>query len=176
MGNLIKGSVGYVAKERSIPLPAVLSAVEVVILVDTSGSMGGDKIRHARKAMEDIQGRNSGKCGIIHFGSTAEWLFHGILPAAGGSTNLAKALSLAKDMDGLVKYIVISDGYPDNPDRALAIAKTYSSQIDTIFIGDDRDTAGKNFLLSLSRVSSGRSLGVRDVANLSSDVQRLLTM
>lgn len=71
----------------------------ITIIVDCSGSMCGDSITHARKALHDIFELlcPGDKFNVIRFGSTCEMLFSGLTPV--NKENLKKAENLLETLD-----------------------------------------------------------------------------
>ena len=65
------------------------------------------------------------------------------------------ALRFIKIADGAgIKLILISDGEPDSPSETLRVARTFTTKIDTVFIGQP-GSPGAEFLRSLSAATGG---------------------
>ena len=144
----------------------------VYLAVDCSGSMEGDKLRQAKRgAMDFAKGaRKKGYAtGLIRFDTMAVHLCesqHNIsvlerhleTMVASGSTNMTHAIELAReklrDRSGIRVIVVVTDGMPDKPQRALRGAgRAKKEGIDIITIGtDDADSA------FLGRLASRRGL------------------
>ncbi|MGO1303961.1 MAG: hypothetical protein ACTMKV_04165 [Sphingomonas parapaucimobilis] len=148
----------------------------LTILADTSGSMSRpagpvrriDALRRSlASVLTDVPG-----AATIAFSSVPRKLAHGAsLPEPDGGTAIHLALEAASS-DHL---LVISDGEPDSADRALAVARRLAGQgvtIDTLFIGDDSDTAAIAFMRDLAQAGRGRSDGL-DISRHLGDTQRL---
>ena len=127
--------------------------------------------------------------GIILFGSSAV-LHHAasydqaalrkaissveVHPLRGGATNLTDALQILTTMEGTETAVVITDGKPNNPTRALELGKALKEKgTDILVIGtEDADW------LFLSRLRSRADLSVRTsdegLAEAITDASRLL--
>ena len=93
---------------------------------------------------------------LIAFGFTAAWIQGGPekIPEPSGSTDMKGALRLA----GTVwpsEVIVISDGLPDDPEGTLQVAAQLPGTISVLFVGDDGDLRGAEFMRRLARVGGG---------------------
>jgi len=159
---LIKGSLGAIAQRDNMTLAESFLSADVLLIVDMSGSMGahdapGGKSRYeaAEQELRRLQEQNPGKIAVIAFSDTAEFAPTGIPRRMGAGTNLAGALSFVKPADGTgVRFIVISDGEPDDPPKALATARTFESKIDCVYIGPESGH-GRAFLERLAAASGG---------------------
>jgi len=137
-------------------------SADVLLIVDMSGSMGakdapGGKSRYeaAENELKRLQEANPGKIAVIAFSDSAEFCPTGIPRRIGAGTNLAGALRFVKPADGTgVRFIVISDGEPDDPWQALAEARSFSSKIDCVYIGPESGH-GRDFLKRLAAASGG---------------------
>src|SRR5579872_3281205 len=132
---------------------------EVVLLIDTSGSMNdpiGDmamhKSEHAQVALDDLLA-NYPKIRVFAFGSRCVEILNGKLPWPAGGTDMAGALKSIAHIRPR-KTVIISDGMPDNADRAKEAAEKLTGVIDTIYCGPDGHPA-ISFLRSLCRLSGG---------------------
>lgn len=171
-----EGSVYEVANAQSREVAMVLADVDAIALFDISGSMSGDKFVQAGLALDQLQKKFRGKLAIIEFDMNARWRLNGRPSSPNGSTNLTAALELAKPFDGTgIRFIVISDGAPDNRYTAQEVAATFEDPIDSVFIGPDHDISGKLFLEGLSALKGGKSMGQTDVKELEARVTKLLT-
>lgn len=158
---IVVGSIAAVARKNNTSIAESFMSAEIVIAVDTSGSMAesqGETTKYdlAVSELKKLQSDNSGKIAIFTFASDVQFCSGGIPAFLGSGTNVTGLLRHLKQFDGLgMRIIIISDGYPDNTESAFEIAKTFDTRIDTIFIGDpDFDASGKYFLQSLSGMSS----------------------
>jgi Mg-chelatase subunit ChlD len=90
-------------------------------------------------------------------------------------TDLAKALEFAKvaDVSGM-RFILISDGEPDDRSAAMRIASTYRNRIDIIYVGSETSSRGRDFMSELARLSGGIAVTSDSVKGLSQKTQMLL--
>jgi Mg-chelatase subunit ChlD len=136
---------------------------EVVVLLDTSSSMGDligsqnlSKFEHLAIALDDVL-QFWPKVRLVAFGNTVQVVSNPKkLPYPCGGTPLAQALVLAARWKPR-KTIVISDGLPDREDLALEAAEELTGSIDTIYCGPDSHPAVE-FLRSLTRQTGGVSM------------------
>ena len=117
--------------------------MDLMVLIDTSGSMGGSDIINAKKACKNLVNNiidlNVHRLGLVSFSSTAEKLsdltsnkenllniIDGIQTR--GTTNMRDAISLATDMlknsTNNKAMIILTDGHPDIPERTKENSKT----------------------------------------------------
>jgi len=162
---IIRGSVSATAQAAGHGIAQSLLAVDAIVVLDSSGSMGssmGDgrtKFSVACDELARLQARMPGRVAIVSFGSTAQFAPGGVPPFVGGGTDMAAALRLAGTMDAEdMRFIVVSDGIPDSEAAALEAAACLRGQIDTIFIGGEDNTAGRRFLERLAHASRGQSV------------------
>jgi len=145
------------------------------LLIDSSGSMSGDKLNQAKKGgirfTENALSQNY-SIGIIKFDSNAVDIckpqkdFKNIKDAVRsieteGSTDLTAALEIAfsafAKANGNRVIVVLTDGVPDDADTALAVGeKAKACGIDIICIGTD--DADQDFL---SRLASQKGFGLK---------------
>ena len=129
-----------------------------MLLVDYSVSMGGltedrgqRKIDALRMIAKQLK-RDFPRCLQIGFGYRVGFIES--VPEPAGTTPLHKAIAFAaKHKAG--HLIVISDGRPDDPQRALAEATAFGGPIDVFYVGPHPD-AGEDFLRRLSLASGGQ--------------------
>ncbi len=148
----------------------VKPAQDICIVIDASGSMGGEKLTEVKRAAAGFVERQSffrNRISIVQFGGAASTLIplsrdkSGILSAIdrvqdGGSTNMAAAIrtagsalvgagdSLRRRLGGSSPYLLLfTDGAPDNAyDTLTAASETRSRGIQIIAIGTgDADRA-----------------------------------
>ena len=72
------------------------------------------------------------------------------------------------------RVIVISDGEPNEPDKALQVASKFKNRIDVVSVGPEDRPAGRDFLKQLAAASGGQVVTADKAAQLSGAVQRLL--
>jgi len=139
----------------------------VYLVIDTSGSMAGDKLEQAKEGVIDFAKdafRKEYMVGLVSFNTTAKHvceptydirLLQGRIRGmhATGSTNMAEAIRMAHDhlkkSDNTRVIVIATDGLPDNAQDALREGKrAKDSRIDIITIGTD--DADRGFLKRLA--------------------------
>lgn len=139
----------------------------IYLVLDTSGSMKGDKLEQAKKGALNFARRAKSKSyhtGLIRFSNSTELLcepqpeiekISGRLEpvTAGGSTKMSSALSFAKrklkDEKGLRVVLIVTDGMPDNRSRTQDEASSVIKEgIDIMTLGTD--DADEKFLEDIS--------------------------
>ena len=127
-----------------------------VILADISASMGssawGDqrKIDVLREAVAGARQQRDARL-FAFSGSVREVT---TIPEPENNTNLAGALEHVLPLDpGAV--LVISDGQPDNAERALAVAARFRGAIDVLYVGPESDHAAIAFMRRLAGAAGG---------------------
>lgn len=159
---IVTGSLHDIAAKSGQSIAVSFLSVDVVILVDVSGSMmskdaPGEKSRYdaAVNELSEVQKTNPGKIAIISFSDDVQLCPSGIPLFESGTTNLAKALRFAKMADvGGIRFLVISDGEPNSESEALEAARTYQGEIHTIYVGSELG-AGRAFLQKLATANRG---------------------
>lgn len=183
MNNIIKGSVADIARQNNQSIATTFLSVDCIVLVDTSGSMGArdssnnnSRYEQACIELESLQANLPGKIGVISFSDRVMFCPDGRPINFGMSTDLAAALKFAKVADGDgMRFIVISDGSPNDPNAALKEAHTYTCRIDTIYVGPEGGY-GMDFLQRLAAASGGSHIQANQVKELAASVQRLLAV
>lgn len=163
---LMPGSLQAIAARDGMSLAESFISADAIILVDTSGSMAGTPYSQACAELRTLQADLPGKVAVIAFSDRPEFAPAGTPRYIGSGTDLARALAFVHVADGCdIRFIVISDGYPNDADAALAQAKKFQSRIDTVFIGPEGDR-GADFLRQLAAASGGQysKNNVTDVA------------
>jgi Mg-chelatase subunit ChlD len=138
----------------------------VLLLIDTSGSMAGAKIEQARNGAIDFAYSaitKSYAAALAVFADRAAMVCDPTSDAAnfakkiarvdvglvGGTTDLAAGLILAGKFKELVAVVIVTDGQSNDNNAALRVAKTLKNRsIDIICIGTD--DADGNFLKQLA--------------------------
>jgi hypothetical protein len=178
---LVAGSLGAIVAQEGKSIAESFVNADVVIITDTSGSMEAHDSRNGKSRYEvtceelkQLQASLPGKLVLLSFSDDCVFCPSGIPFQFGGGTDLAKALKFAKlaDVTG-IRFIVISDGEPDNENEALRVAKTYKNRIDTIYVGPEGGE-GQEFLRKLAKISGGQGVTAAQVKELKSNVERLL--
>jgi Mg-chelatase subunit ChlD len=128
----------------------------VILAIDCSSSMRGSKLEQAKQGILSFAEQASQKCysvGLVRFSSHAELIctpspsicsLPGVVQglAAGGSTDIARAITLASDTlcnrHGSRSIVLVSDGEPDSRDDALEASRNAKqASIEIIAIGVD---------------------------------------
>jgi Mg-chelatase subunit ChlD len=138
----------------------------VLLLIDTSGSMAGAKIKQARNGAIDFAHsaiKRSYAIALAVFADRAAMVCDPTADAdrfakkiaridiglVGGTTDLAAGLILAGKFRELAAVVVVTDGQCNDNDSALGVAATLKKRgVDIICIGTD--DADKGFLKLLS--------------------------
>jgi hypothetical protein len=154
---------------------------EVMLLLDTSGSMAGPinpaepktRIEGLREAVVEV--KQSGSCPMIAFGGPygQEVRFVDDVPNPSGGTPMSQAIDLAKTY-GATRIVIISDGMPDHKPTTLESARNFGGRIDVVFVGTVNDYEdGKSFLEQLAAMSGGKT-SLADFKQLAGKVVGLL--
>jgi Mg-chelatase subunit ChlD len=175
----VKGSLLSQAANNQRSLAETFISADVIVLVDTSGSMGAsdntERTRYERACdeLEKVQASMPGKIAVISFSDDVMFCPGGVPWNYSCGTDLTKALKFSKvaDVEDM-RFIVISDGKPDNETTALQIAKSYKNKIDTIYIGPGDES---NFLERLSSISGGKSANDFSAHKLEQTIYGLLS-
>jgi len=176
----VSGSIAAQSAAANKPLAETFINADVIVIVDTSGSMGQtdgtERTRYERACaeLEKVQATMPGKICVISFSDDCLFCPSGIPWDYRCGTDLAKALKFAKVADVPdMRFIVISDGSPDDEQAALDIARKYKNHIDTIYIGS-KNRSGQDFLARLAQASGGISAKDFSAHQLSNTVYGLL--
>jgi len=181
MKAIIKGSLTDIQQTSGKSLAETFLNSEIVVLVDTSASMGqpdapGGKTRYqaACDQLTTIQGANPGKVAVISFSSWPVFCPDGTPDNLNGSTNMVEALRFVKPVDGTgTKIVLVSDGEPDQADETLNVAKTFQTAIDVIYIGREGGY-GYQFLQQLAKLTGGKSFKSEAPGLLANGIETLL--
>jgi hypothetical protein len=182
----VPGSVADLALRNNVSLAESIMAADHFFLVDISGSMsandaegGQQRWEVARKEMEKLQARLPGKVALIAWEDKVEFCPGGILPYPRGTTDLAGALTFVYD-SGLdeatdITIHVISDGEPNEPERAMQVAKQFRNiKINTVYVGAPHDHyGGQEFLKHLAATSGGGFSDAHQTLDLDTVIARL---
>jgi hypothetical protein len=179
----VPGSLADTAAKGGQSLAEAFVTAEAVVLVDVSGSMGMRDSREGRQryevALEELaalQAAIPGRVAVIAFADKPQFCPGGQPPFLAGSTDLTAALKFARvaDVAGM-RFVIVSDGVPDNPVTALAEARAFTSRIDSVFVGPESDGVGGGaFLAQLSGACGGQAVTADRVQELAAKVERLL--
>jgi len=178
----IPGSLASQAANSGQSLAQTFINADCVVLVDTSGSMSAvdgnaDHLTRYQRACSElakIQRDMPGKIAVISFSDDVMFCPAGTPFNYQSGTDLAKALNFAKMADvPEMRFIVISDGEPDDEAAALKAAKQYKNHIDTIYIGP-AGGSGESFLANLAAASGGKAVKTVGAKELEMSVRGLL--
>ena len=178
----VRGSLAQVAQQRGQSLAEVLLGARFVAVVDTSGSMqspdsrgGRRRIDVAREELAQLQAERPGEIALVCFESAARWVPGGVPPEPAGGTDLAGGLRFARQVDDPeTRFVVISDGYPDDQAAALAEAKRFAGALSTVYVGPEGDREARRFLQALAQAGRGRAETAVRVTGLADAVRPLL--
>lgn len=180
---VVSGSLAQVSQQKGITLAESFLECDVVILVDTSGSMnthdsrgGHTRYEIAIDELQKLQKNMPGKIAVISFSSQAEFNPAGIAQYQGGGTDVARALKFVKVADQIqgMKFILVSDGQPDDEREALNVARTFKNHISCIFVGPEDIPSGREFLERLAAASGGKMMTADRAKELAASVTTLL--
>lgn len=176
---MIAGSIGAIARQQGQAIAVSFISAEIIAVVDVSGSMDSHDARDHQSRYEvacqelaTLQRQHPGEMAMVSFSNGAQFCPGGVPIYEGGGTDLTGALKFVKVADGTVRFMVISDGRPDNEETALAVARKFISRIDTVYVGPEGGN-GADFLQQLSSVAGGQHV-TTDVNLLCGQVERLM--
>jgi len=182
LSTFVTGSLEDQARRNHQSLAESFASADVVVIVDTSGSMAATDSRGGRSRYDvacdelaALQAHMPGKIAVLAFSDSTVFAPSGVPPFLSAGTNLAGALRFAKvaDVPGM-RFIVISDGEPDSEVTALAVASTYQNRIDVIFVGPESYPRGRDFLQRLAEASGGKLVTADRANELAASVETLL--
>jgi Mg-chelatase subunit ChlD len=182
ISSVVKGSLAQVAKDKGQSIAESFLDADCIVIVDVSGSMEmddapGGKTRYdtACSELAALQASLPGKIAVLAFSNDCVFCPNGTPTNMGGSTDLAGALEFAKVVDVPdVRFVIISDGQPDDPEKSLKVARSYRNRIDVIYVGSELSPMGRSFLAQVAKASGGKTVTADRVAQLSTKVQQLL--
>lgn len=176
---IVSGSISDVMKRDDVSLAESFLSCDCVILIDVSGSMdsrdGGNRTRFDRACDElrKLQAALPGKIAVVQFSSKVQFMPGGMPVFENGGTDLTTGLEFIRAADVPdMRFVVISDGEPNNEITAMAEARKFSNRIDTVFIGSE-DGYGREFLQRLASESGGSAIKTAS-ENIKSEVMLLL--
>lgn len=179
---IVPGSIGALATAGKKSIAETFISANVIVIVDVSGSMqdrdsrgGLSRYEVACQELAQLQTTLPGKIAVIGFSGYPEFCPGGVPTMQGGSTNMADALQFVKIADlPDMKFILISDGEPDDKQKTLSIAKKFQNHIDVIFVGPEDRPAGREFLQKLADATGGKSVTTDRAKELLSGIKYLL--
>ncbi len=180
---ITKGSISDLMQRDDVSLAESFMSCDCVVLFDVSGSMSsidgdGSETRFDRgmKELKEVQASMPGRFAIIQFADKVDFMPGGVpaMGVSGAGTDLTAALKYAQIADEIpdMRFIVISDGEPDNKLTAKATAARYQNRIDTIYIGEESGS-GRSFLTELAKASGGSAVASA-AENIKQDIVYLL--
>lgn len=181
---IIQGSIGAIARTNNQSIAETFINADCIVIVDTSGSMGAHDSRDlqsrydvACQELAQLQNHLPGKIAVLSFSSEVMFCPSGQPVFLCGDTALDKALKFAKvaDVPGM-RFILISDGVPNDGAAALAVAKTYKNHIDVIYVGPEDSPTGRDFLARLALASGGKTITADRAKELAASVEKLLLL
>jgi Mg-chelatase subunit ChlD len=164
---VVKGSLAETSRQNKLEFAEAFLTVDAILVVDISASMAAQDVpveagvcrsrwEEANNQLKHLQARYPGRLAIVAFSNDAAFMPGGVLPPVQSSTDLTGALQFVRPADGCgIKFIVASDGEPDNPMTALDVARTMTP-IDAIHIGTSE--RGRRFMEMLAKASGGQSV------------------
>lgn len=181
MKAIVKGSLTDIQQQSGKSLAETFLSAEIVVIVDTSASMGQhdapggiSRYQAACDQLSTIQGQNPGKVAVISFSSWPAFCPNGTPDNLNGSTDMVEALKFVKPVDGTgTKIVLVSDGEPDSAEGTLNIAKTFQTAIDVIYIGREGGY-GYQFLQQLAKLTGGKSFKSEAPGLLANGIETLL--
>jgi Mg-chelatase subunit ChlD len=164
----------------------------VLLLIDTSGSMAGAKIEWARNGAIDFAHSaitKSYAAALAIFADRAAMVCDPTTDAAhfakkitrvdvglvGGTTDLAAGLTLAGKFQELATVVIVTDGQSNDNNAALRVAETLKSRsIDVICIGTD-DADGKFLKRLATRSDLASHVSAKNLRAAITDASRFLS-
>lgn len=180
---IVPGSLSAIAQASGQSLAETFVHCDAVVIVDTSGSMSymdslGGRSRYdvALDELTNLQAKLPGRIGVIAFSDQVQFCPGGQPVYFGGGTKLDRALDFARvaDVDG-IQFVVISDGQPDDKEKALSAAKTYRHRIDVVYVGPEGGS-GQQFLAQLAQASGGKAVTAAQSVQLEAKVREILAL
>jgi hypothetical protein len=180
---IIPGSINAIAQQSGKSIAETFVSADLIVIVDTSGSMGakdstGGQSRYevACRELANLQASLPGKIAVLSFSDDVQFCPSGVPVFLMGGTKLEKALSFAKIADiGKMRFILISDGQPDDEQAAIQISRTYKNKIDVIYVGPETDRSAREFMNRLAASTGGQTVTADKAKELSSKITYLLS-
>lgn len=178
---IVPGSLSAIAKQEHKSIAETIVNADLIVIVDTSGSMTANDSRSGKSRYEvaceelaALQADHPGKIAVLAFSDDVIFCPSGIPTYFGFGTDMAKALQFAKisDVPG-VQFVLISDGEPEDETKTLQVAKTYRNKISTIYVGPEEHPTGRDFLQRLAAATGGQTITVDRAKELKSGIEKL---
>ncbi len=190
-GENVFGEKGYSGTTIAEALPVTfevkkpLQSVSIIVILDKSGSMAGDKIRYAKEATKAPLAllKDTDHFGVLTFNFNAAWVLHpqpiadrvAILKAideigVGGETNLYPAMKeafaeLQKETDQIKHVIILSDGRTltdDFPGLTKQMADARIT-VSTVSVGQEAD---RELMAKIASLGGGKTFYAEDPAGV----------
>lgn len=180
---IIQGSLRQMAQASGKSLAESFLSCDLIAIVDTSGSMSsrdsrGQNSRYevACEELAVLQNHLPGKVAVITFGDKVQFCPAGVPVNQGGGTDMAAALNFVKVADKIdgMRFVLISDGEPNDPQSTLKIASGFKNRIDVIYVGPENQPAGRDFLTRLAQATGGKAVTADRAQELTARIETLL--
>ncbi len=171
IGKDLDGYVAMAAMAPQFPEPETQVFRRLTMIIDCSGSMAGDSIAQASRALREITTmlRPQDRFNIIAFGSTAKALFPALVPAdqkhlgkakhfirqldaSMGGTQIDQAISLALNDPASEDILLVTDGEVWNAQGVVEQARKSGRRFFTIGVGS---AVAEGFVRSLAEETGG---------------------
>ena len=183
---ITKGSIADIMNKENVSLAESFLTCDCIILFDVSGSMNSEdgtgisRFDRGLKELKDLQESLPGKVAIVQFADHPDFMPGGVpaMYVSGSCTDLTAALKYIHVADSIpdMRFIIISDGEPNNALTALREAAKFTNPIDTIYIGPEEPLYredGRGFLKELASRSGGKPV-TSAAENIKQEVTLLL--
>jgi hypothetical protein len=179
---IVPGSIGAIAKQSGKSIAETFVSADVIVLVDVSGSMNSRDSRGGRsrydvacEELRQLQNNLPGKIAVVGFSDYPEFAPSGVPYMQNSTTAMVEALKFVHiaDVPG-IRFILISDGEPNNEKETLKVAATFKNKIDVIFVGPEERPYGRDFLQRLAAATGGKSITVDRAKELNAGIMGLL--
>ena len=180
--DIVVGSIADIANKTGASIAESFMSCDAMVIIDVSGSMempdsrgGMSRYEVALEELAKLQAAMPGKVAVVAFSDGAQFVPGGVPMMLGGGTDLAGALRFAHVVDGTgMRFVVVSDGEPDDEADAQAVAATFTARIDTVYVGPERHPTGRRFLERLAAASGGKAVTADRAQELAAQVTTLL--
>lgn len=180
--SIVVGSLADIAAKSNTSIAESFLNCELMTIVDVSGSMethdsrgGQSRYTIALEELAKLQKSRPGKVAVIAFSDTVEFVPGGVPPLLGAGTDLTAALRFAHMADSAtMRFVVISDGLPDDEPSALREASKFVARLDAVYVGPETDNVGRAFLTRLTAASGGQAVTADRAQQLAATIETLL--
>ena len=179
---IVTGSIADLAQRNQQSIAETFLGCDCIVLIDVSGSMvsvdpGQSNTRYDRavESLKKLQASLPGKIAVVRFSDEVAFEPSGVPEFSSGGTDLVAGLQFVKIADTVpdMRFVVISDGQPNDESKALDTAKKFQNRIDVIFVGDERNVNAIRFMNKLAASAGGKQISA-DSAQIAETVQFLL--